>query len=135
MGVRMLVLGLRERRLLLQLLDALLNVVGGIGIDFALELGVDGLAELAAKLQLLLLHRVQQLLLLLLLLGLVGSRVQRVVLLVVGLGVARHLVVHSAARPPWQATGYISAVSTASSVRVATRAVAAPLAPGKVLTF
>ena len=64
--MRELVLRLRVRRLLLlQLLDALLDVVRSIWIDFALGLGVDGLPELTElrELQLLLLDRVQQLLL------------------------------------------------------------------------
>jgi hypothetical protein len=51
--------------LLLQLLDALLNVVGSIRVDVAFRLRVDGLTELTelGELQLLLLDGIQQLLL------------------------------------------------------------------------
>jgi hypothetical protein len=82
-------LRLRVRRLLLQLLNALLDVIRGIRVDLALGLGIDGLTELAElrELQLLLLHRVQQLLL-------ACRRIQGVVLLAVRLRVAGHLVVH-----------------------------------------
>jgi hypothetical protein len=88
-----LVLRLGMRRVLLQLLDALLNVVWSIGVDLALGLGIDGLTELTElrELQLLLLDRIQQLLL-------ARRRVESVMLLAVRLRVAGHLIVHGRGR-------------------------------------
>lgn len=82
----MLMLRLWERGLLLQLLNALFDVIGSVRVNLALYLGINGLAELT-ELQLFLLHRIQQRLL-------PRGRVQRVVLLVIGLGITRHLFIH-----------------------------------------
>lgn len=115
-----LVLGLGMRWLLLQLLDALFDVIWRIRINLTFGLRVDGLSKLAelAELQLFLLRRVQQLLL-------AWSRVQRVMLLAVRLRIAGHLVVHaggfhlSLAAELWAVSLYRTAY-----VRVATRAIA-----------
>jgi hypothetical protein len=110
----MLVLMLRLRvwRLLLQLLDALFDVVWRVGIDLALGLWVDGLTKLTelTELQLLLLDRVQQLLL-------ARSRIQSVMLLAVGLRVAGHLVVHAGGLRPCQAAELWQSVYTFLSLR------------------
>jgi hypothetical protein len=129
------VLSLRVRRLLLQLLDALLDVIRGIRVDLALGLGIDGLTELAElrELQLLLLHRVQQLLL-------AWRRIQGVVLLAVRLRVAGHLVVHASGWRAWQAAELWQSVYTFLSLRTMSgsrRRVPSfnSNAPGKSLTF
>ena len=112
-------LRLRVRRLLLQLLDALLDVIRGIRVDLALGLRIDGLTELAElrELQLLLLHGVQQLLL-------ACRRIQGVVLLAVRLRVAGHLVIHGrgwdalqAAAELWQSVYTFLSVRTIAGCR------------------